>query len=958
MIKKSALCLSLSLIFLTACESPAPVQPTPEPTPTPAPTQLPVFQGETTLSGTVALDAQSVVVEASNASGSFRQAVNANNRNYRIAGVPVGERIRVQAQYVNNPNVILSALVDVAQEQREQNTALNIDLESTALDLIYRRAAADGRTALVNTPVASLRELASVQSYRAQVLQVLQEIFTRPIDAILVPVQEAPAVVSALNVAVPAIDAILQNQPVPQPSGTPSPQPTTQPSTSPTVSPGFVPTRLLIKPGNDLTIAKDTELKLWVTGVDDQNNQQAITPSWSAVSATGQASIDSSGVFRPSSPGTFRYLARLGNLSQEVTIRVTDGELDSLEILPNNDFTLNVGQPFELLARGRDTLANEVTVTPTWELSNNFVGTVNTDGVFNPLQPGRVDVTARARSFSASLNITVESASTFQIEFSPSQPTILTGRSQPIQVLGLDPSNNNVASNFNFSVLDSSIGSFVSGDASINGIVPSAVFQALKPGTTQISVRDIFSNRTSTFPITVADNVPYISGMSPANTPLTPGQTVTLLGENFSPVASANQVRFNGVSANVLSATSTSLNVTVPIGAFTGFVNITTDGQRGNGFPFVITPRLNSIFPSEANEGDIITLTGDHFSTDNPAHNTVFFGSTQASAPLNVSNSSLQVRVPGNLNSDINVVVRVKGQLSNSQPFQPAGASIPVWSEQAAAPSTRSGAKARIISGNIYLVGSYDSGDSRRLEIYSISNNSWSTGASLATDRAGLASAVLDDRLYVFGGSGDSRRVDRYIPADNTWVQLDNNNEDERMEFGREGAVAEVYNSRIYLIGGRSSTGRVVEEYNPGTNKWTQKQSSPNRHFESASAMYNGRIYVIGGGEDIAEDRITAYDVEDDRWIVGLTPMPKRLRKASAVLLQNKIYVVGGEDETGAISDAVYEYDPTQNSWRTLRRLPSPRSGAAVAGISSRLHVIGGRNNQSQQTGNNFRGNL
>jgi len=956
--KKNTLCLSLSLVFLVSCAPTAVQPPAPSPTPTPAPTQAPVFQGETTLTGTVAIDAQSVILEASNATGTFRKAVNVINGSYRVDGVPVGERIRVQAQYTNNPQVVLSALIDIASDRREQTTSLNLDLESTAIDLIYRRAAADGRTIIVNTPVNDLRQNAALQTHRSQVLQVLQEIFNRPIDAILVPVLEAPAILAALDQAVPAIDAVLQNQPLPQPSTPPTTPPTTSPSTSPSVTPGFVPVRLLVKPGADITIARNTELKLWVAAVDGQNNQQTVLPQWTTVSTSGQASLGPTGIFRPQSAGTFQYTARLGSLSQNVTIRVTDAELDSLEILPSNDFSLNVGQPFELLAKGRDSQGNEVTVTPAWELSNSFVASINENGVLNPLQPGRVDITARALEFSDSVNLTVDSASTFLIEFSPNQPTVLTGRSQPIQVQGLDLGNNSAASSFSFSVQNAAVGSFVSGDTSINGIIPSAVFRALQPGTTQITVRDLLSNRTSSFPITVADDVPYISGMSPANTVLSPGQMITLTGENFSPVASANQVTFNSVPGNVLSATSNSLNVTVPVGAFTGFVNITTDGKRGNGFPFVISPRLDSILPSEANEGDIVTLTGEHFSTDNPAHNAVFFGSQVAGVPLNVTHSSLQVRVPGNLASEVNVTVRVKGQLSNFRQFQSAGASIPLWSELATVPLSRFGAQARAISGNIYVVGGYQSENSDRLQIFNVSNNSWSNGASLATERAGLAMAMLDDRLYVFGGSGDNRRTDRFIPGDNQWVRLDTDNTDERMLFSREGAVAEAYNNRIYLIGGRGSTGRVVEEFNPGTNKWTQKQNSPSRRFEAASAVYNGRIYVIGGGEDFAEDRITAYHISDDRWIVGLTPMPKRLRRASAVLISNKIYVVGGEDETGRASDATYEYDPVANSWRTLRTLPSPRSGAALAAVGARVYAIGGRNLQGNQTNTNFRGNL
>lgn len=946
--KKTALCLSLSLMWLVSCQTTTtPVQPSPSPTATPTPVASPVFQGETTLMGKVSLDAQSVVVEAANASGTFRKSVNVSNGQYRITGVPVGERIRLQAQYRNNEHVILSALTDIPTSQKDQETELNITLESTATELIYAYAGDKGMTAITGLKVSDFEANTALNTYRNQVLSVLQGIFATAIDAIQVTVPTAPSVTSALMTAVPAINAILQSQPIPSATPTPSTSPSTAPSTSPSTAPtAFVPTRLLIKPGASVRIARNTDLRLWVVGVDAANNQKVMQANWVQLEKDGQGNIDANGVFTPLSKGTFKYAAQVGNLSSNITIQVTDGELDSLELIPDQDFTLDVGQEFELQAKGKDDLGNEVVVTPTWELSNEFVGKVDENGVFSPLQAGRVDVTARARGLSATLEITVESNSAFLIEVSPDQPTVLTGRSQPIQILALDLANNTTATAFNFSVQDSAIGSFASQDTSINGIVPTAVFQAKSPGTTQVTVRDVLSNRTLSFPITVADSVPYIANISPADTPLLPGQTVVLTGENFSPVASANQVLFNGLPGNVIAATTNSLTVTVPVGAFTGFVTVTSEGKKGNGFPFVITPRLDNVIPSEADEGDLVTITGQYFATDNPAHNVVYFDSERASVPINVTTSSMQVRVPGNLSADVNVSVRVKGQLSNFQDFTVAGASLPSWSEKDAAPTSRTAARAETINGSIYVIGGLQDSNSDRLEIYDIGEDSWSIGENLPDKLNELTTAELDNKLYVFGGN--SAYV--YDPDFDSWDQLKN------MDYSHEGAVAEEYRGKIYVIGGKGSVGRVIEEYDPDSDTWVTMQNSPSRRYAAASATYNGRIYVIGGGEDEAEDRITAYDIDQDEWIVGLTPMPKRLRWAGATILNNKIYVVGGEDENGQESDAVYEYDPVADHWRTMRRLPSARKGPAVAGISSRIHVIGGDNSRSDTTNTNFRG--
>lgn len=966
--KKPVLSFSVSLLLLASC-GPAPVQPSPSPTPTPTPqpSQSPVFQGQTTLSGTIALDAQSVIVEAANATGTFRKAVTVSNKTYRIENVPVGERIRVRAQYRNNNFVTLSAVLEAGEAQREKVTTLDINLETTATDLIYARAAAENRSAIVAVKPDAFVANAAVTPFRQRLVQVLQEIMATPIDAIVVDVPTAPKVTQTLSEILPAIEAVIQNQPVPSPTPTssavPSGQPTPVPSATTPPSTVFTPVRLMVKPGKDVTIAKDTSLKLWIVGVDALGKQQTVPANFSISSSAGQGNLGPDGVFTPASSGTFTYTASYGTLSETITIRVTDGILKDLEIVPNSDITLDVGQPFELQAKGTDDKGNTVVVTPAWSLSNTFVGQVDGNGVFTPLQAGKVDLTARAREFSSGITITVQSASSFVIETAPDPAMVLPGRLQPIQVFALDFANNSSATSFSFSVQDPSIGSFLTQDTSINGITPSAVFQATKAGTTQITVKDIISNRSKSFPITVAEGIPHIASLQPANSVLSVGQTITLSGENFSANAGANQVLFNKVAGTVLSATPTTLLVTVPVGAFTGMVTVVTDGKRGSSYPFVIAPRLDSVLPLEAGEGDLVTLNGQNFSTDNPAHNVVFFDSERASIPLNVSNSSLQVRVPSNLDSEVQISLRVKGQISNFREFKLAGSSFPNWDERDPAKISRAGAKAEVISGNVYVLGSYQAGDSDDLHVYNVSTNTWTTSnANLPIESANLATAMLDDLLYAVGGSGDSSRIYRYEPNANIWKSLDgpgpNGLNGPRLKNAHVGAVAETYNGKLYVIGGQDSNGRVVEECNFSKTECDLKQNSPTRRHESASVLYNGRIYVIGGSENGGEDRITAYNIQDDKWETGLTPMPKRLRRAQAVVINNRIMVIGGEDETGAESDRVYEFNPNTNAWRTLKSLPSARSGAAVAAISSRLHVIGGLNSSGTSVSTNFRGQL
>jgi hypothetical protein len=73
------------------------------------------------------------------------------------------------------------------------------------------------------------------------------------------------------------------------------------------------------------------------------------------------------------------------------------------------------------------------------------------------------------------------------------------------------------------------------------------------------------------------------SGPAPVTDPLSmaaakPGDTIVIKGQNFSTVAGNNTVKFNGVQATVVSATTTELTVVIPANGTSGAVTVTVNG--------------------------------------------------------------------------------------------------------------------------------------------------------------------------------------------------------------------------------------------------------------------------------------------------------------------------------------------------------------------------------------------
>jgi YD repeat-containing protein len=91
-----------------------------------------------------------------------------------------------------------------------------------------------------------------------------------------------------------------------------------------------------------------------------------------------------------------------------------------------------------------------------------------------------------------------------------------------------------------------------------------------------------------------------------------PRTRVTINGQGFSPVASGNEVRFNGVVAGVVWATSNRLVVTVPAQATTGPISVTAGGataQTNRDFTVLPSPVITSVSPRFAVRPPTLTLS-------------------------------------------------------------------------------------------------------------------------------------------------------------------------------------------------------------------------------------------------------------------------------------------------------------------------------------------------------------
>lgn len=144
---------------------------------------------------------------------------------------------------------------------------------------------------------------------------------------------------------------------------------------------------------------------------------------------------------------------------------------------------------------------------------------------------------------------------------------------------------------------------------------------------------------------------------------------ITIIGTEFDPGPGNNTVTISGVTATVLTATTTQLTVRVPY-TINGNVVISIGGNPTTaGTPFdYLEPTITSITPTTARAGATIQVDGQYFDAIAATNQVRFNGTTTTTSSVNGARTQLQVIVPLN-GTDGNLTSQVQLNTSNGVAF-------------------------------------------------------------------------------------------------------------------------------------------------------------------------------------------------------------------------------------------------------------------------------------------------
>merc|ERR1712136_700520 len=139
--------------------------------------------------------------------------------------------------------------------------------------------------------------------------------------------------------------------------------------------------------------------------------------------------------------------------------------------------------------------------------------------------------------------------------------------------------------------------------------------------------------------------------------------------------------------------------------------------------------------------------------------------------------------------------------------------------------------------------------------------------------------------------------------------------------------------------------GAVVERWDPLAQVWESVSPMMGARRGCAAAVLGGQLYVVGGeaGESLgmkAVDAVERYDPVVGSW-TAVTPMPTRRARCAAAVVNDVLYVVGGQ-VSGQAAGTFESYSLLEDSWQKHLPMPTKRAGCGAAVAQGNLYVLGG----------------
>lgn len=337
------------------------------------------------------------------------------------------------------------------------------------------------------------------------------------------------------------------------------------------------------------------------------------------------------------------------------------------------------------------------------------------------------------------------------------------------------------------------------------------------------------------------------------------GDTILIIGQNFSKLAKNNQVSFNPASAIPLvvvpGAKYDTMEVIVPSGANTGRLTVSVLSKTATGKDTFWITTGKWIRRADFPAGGRANAMAFGIGRKGYLGFGVVFGwlsqqdlweydpdldhwTRKADCPSCPATTSFVVNNKAYVGFDISSNATAANQFYTYDP------TLNSWSLKGNVNGEAITDAVSFVAANKGYITSNDF--SFRFLMYDPSAGTWTQKNNFPVPRRSLASGfVINDELYLGGGHWDSityKDLWKYSPALDKWTQLAN------AYSGSFPLTSFSLNGKGYWLLGNSYKGSGFYEYDPATNTWSMKKAFPGSAYKNEmSFVANNRAFVTGG---------------------------------------------------------------------------------------------------------------
>jgi N-acetylneuraminic acid mutarotase len=243
-----------------------------------------------------------------------------------------------------------------------------------------------------------------------------------------------------------------------------------------------------------------------------------------------------------------------------------------------------------------------------------------------------------------------------------------------------------------------------------------------------------------------------------------------------------------------------------------------------------------------------------------------------------------------------------------------------------------------------------------------LNHGSWVQGPTLPAPRQYAAAAVLNGRIYLFGGfNSDHRQTDSTLVLQPGLVtstpppesqggpivsNLGNWQTAAPVPEPVDNAAAIAYQGYIYIAGGRveNKVTNKAWRYDPVSDTWDEMRSMPIPRHGATMQAVAGKLYLIGGASSHGQDEVSIeiFDIAHGTWsLMDNALATSRIGSATAIV-NGQIAIVGGMTHDGRVLDSVEYFDPVHNRWTFGFHMRQSRAHFGLTTVENRLVAIGG----------------